>query len=99
MCHRRVTLPCSVQIDAACSVWLLSAAYRNRAMRHALHGVGKKSNMLYQKRYVKEMEYRTLYYGLVTIIGYITTFAFSVGLTHALCGSPLWCPSQHTQFP
>lgn len=55
--------------------------------------------MLYQKRYVKEIEYRTLYYGLVTIIGYITTFVFSVGLTHALCGSPLWCPSQHTQFP
>ena len=54
MCHRRVTLPCSVQIDAACSVWLLSAAYRNRAMRHALHGMGKKSNMLY----VSETLYR-----------------------------------------
>ena len=55
MCHRRVTLPCSVQIDAACSVWLLSAAYRNRAMRHALHGMGKKSNMLYQKRFIENM--------------------------------------------
>ena len=41
MCHRRVTLPCSVQIVAACSVWLLSAAYKNRAIRHALHGMGK----------------------------------------------------------
>lgn len=51
MCHRRVTLPCSVQIDAACSVWLLSAAYKNRAIHHARHGMGKKSNMLYQKRY------------------------------------------------
>lgn len=55
MCHRRVTLPCSVQINAACSVWLLSAAYRNRAMRHALHGMGKKSNMLYQKRFIENM--------------------------------------------
>ena len=55
MCRRRVTLPCSVQIDAACSVWLLSSAYKNRAIHHARHGMGKKSNMLYQKRYVKEM--------------------------------------------
>ena len=55
MCRRRVTLPCSVQIDAACSIWLLSSAYKNRAIHHALHGMGKKSNMLYQKRYVKEM--------------------------------------------
>ena len=55
MCRRRVTLPCSVQIDAACSVWLLSSAYKNRAIHHARHGMGEKSNMLYQKRYVKEM--------------------------------------------
>ena len=41
MCRRRVTLPCSVQIDAACSIWLLSSAYKNRAMRHARHGMGK----------------------------------------------------------
>ena len=33
----------------------------------------------------------------MTLLGYIMTFA--VGLAHALCGSPLWCPSQHTQFP
>ena len=36
MCRRRVTLPCSVQIDAACSVWLLSSA--NKTVLCVTHG-------------------------------------------------------------
>lgn len=56
MCRRRVTLPCSVQIYAACSIWLLSSAYRNRAMRHARHGMGKNPTCcMYQKRFIENM--------------------------------------------
>lgn len=51
MCHRRVTLPCSVQIVAACSVWLLSAAYKNRAIHHARHGMGKIQHVVSETLY------------------------------------------------
>ena len=36
MCRRRVTLPRSVQIDAACSIWLLSSA--NKTVLYITHG-------------------------------------------------------------
>ena len=53
MCRRRVTLPCSVQIDAACSVWLLSSA--NKTVLCVTHGTawGKIQHVVSETLYRK----------------------------------------------